>query len=91
LKGLVWLKFADEASEGLDMQKYPDNLSEDDRRIARRWTLASVGFYGSILAGFILYAAFHQSQVPNLATGDPASKVLAANSPQQLASKKLPR
>jgi hypothetical protein len=52
------------------MQRYPDNLSESDRRVARKWTLASVGFYGSILTGFILYAAFHPA---------PASVELAAS------------
>jgi hypothetical protein len=41
------------------MQKIPDQSSDGDRRLIRRWGIASVGFYGSILAGMILYAALH--------------------------------
>jgi hypothetical protein len=63
------------------MQKYPNNLSQEDRRLARRWTLASVGFYGSVLAGFALYGAFHQPAA-NIAAVDPAAKAAAAKPPQ---------
>jgi hypothetical protein len=59
------------------MQRYPDNLSESDRRIARKWTLASFGVYGTLLAGFILYAAFHPAPSIRLAS-DAASKTSAA-------------
>jgi hypothetical protein len=50
------------------MQRYPNNLSESDRRIVRKWTLASFGVYGSLLAGFILYAAFNQAPPVQLAS-----------------------
>lgn len=60
------------------MQRYPDNLSESDRRIARRWTLASFGVYGTILAGFILYAAFSPAHAPVELASNAASKASAA-------------
>ena len=52
------------------MQKIPDQSNEGDRRLIRRWGLASVGFYGSILAGMILYAAFNQHPDVNIASAD---------------------
>jgi hypothetical protein len=55
------------------MQKYSENLSDADRRIIRRWRLSSVGFYGSILAGLILYAAFSQKPDVNYASANLAS------------------
>ena len=54
------------------MQKYFYQLNERDRRISRKWWLASVGFYGSILAGLILYAVFHENPEVNYASADPA-------------------
>ena len=41
------------------MQKFFQQLNEDDRRIVRKWRLATLGFYGSILAGMALYVALH--------------------------------
>ena len=52
------------------MQKFFYQLDEGDRRIARRWRLASVGFYGSILAGMVLYAALHWNPEVNYASAD---------------------
>jgi hypothetical protein len=40
------------------MKRFSFDLNEEDRRVVRRWRLASVGVYGSILAGLILFAAF---------------------------------
>jgi len=61
------------------MQRYPRDLSETDRRIARKWRLASVAFYGSFLAGFILYVAFSQGPTPTtLAANLPVAKVSPA-------------
>jgi hypothetical protein len=54
------------------MQKYFYQLNERDRRIARKWRVASVGFYGSILAGLILYAVFHENPEVNYASADSA-------------------
>jgi hypothetical protein len=56
------------------MQRHPDNSCVNDRRVTHRWTRASVGFLGSILAGFILYAAFSQGPAPI----DPASNATVA-------------
>jgi hypothetical protein len=50
------------------MQRYPNNLSESDRRIARKWTLASFAVYVSVLAGFILYTAFNPAPPVQLAS-----------------------
>jgi hypothetical protein len=65
------------------MQRYPDNLSEADRRIARRFTLASVGFYGSILAGLILYGALSPHPAGKVASMEPAAKFSVANAARQ--------
>jgi hypothetical protein len=65
------------------MQRYPDNLSEADRRVARRWTLGSVGIYGSILAAMILYAALSPHPTVDLASGEPAAKFSVANAARQ--------
>ena len=58
------------------MQKFLYQLKEDDKRIVRKWRLVTIGFYGSILAGLIVYAALQQNQETNLAasgTGAQAS------------------
>jgi hypothetical protein len=59
------------------MQKIPDQSSDGDRRLIRRWGIASVGFYGSILAGMILYAALHPNPEVNYASADLAPHVSA--------------
>jgi hypothetical protein len=50
------------------MQKFLYQLKDDDQRTARKWSLAVVGFYGSILAGLIVYAALQPNQQTNLAS-----------------------
>ena len=52
------------------MQKIPDHSNDGDRRLIRRWRLATVGFYGSILAGMVGYAALHQNPDVNIALAD---------------------
>lgn len=52
------------------MQKFLDQLNESDRRIVRRWRLATVGFYGSILAGMIVYTALHWNPEVDYASVD---------------------
>ena len=59
------------------MQKVPDHSDEGDRRLIRRWGLASVGFYGSLLAGMILYAALHSNSDFKYASADLAPLVSA--------------
>lgn len=56
------------------MQKFFDPLNENDRRIVRKWRLATVGFYGSILFGMILYAALHWNPDVNYASADSATR-----------------
>ena len=60
------------------MQKVPDQSNEGERRLIRRWSLATVGFYGSILAGMILYTAFNRHPDVNYASADLAPRVSTA-------------
>lgn len=60
------------------MQKFFNQLDENDRRIARRWRLASAGFYGSLLAGFILYAALHRDPEVSVASTQSVSHATAS-------------
>lgn len=62
------------------MQKFQHQLNETDRRVARNWRLAAVGFYGSILAGMLVYAALHGNPELNYASAESAArgKVMAA-------------
>jgi len=53
------------------MQKFFHPLNENDRRIVRKWRLATLGFYGSILAGMALYGALHWNGEVNYASVDP--------------------
>lgn len=55
------------------MQKFLDQLNEDDRRIVRKWRLATLGFYGSILAGLVLYTALRLNPEVNYASADSAA------------------
>lgn len=55
------------------MQKFLDQLNENDRRIVRKWRLATLGFYGSILAGLVLYTALHWNPEVNYASIDSAA------------------
>lgn len=60
------------------MQKFVDRLNENDRRIVRKWRLATLGFYGSILAGMVLYVALHGNPDVNHASVDSRSYQKAA-------------
>ncbi|MDN3273438.1 hypothetical protein QWJ07_04225 [Frankia sp. RB7] len=55
------------------MQKFLDQLNEDDRRIVRKWRLATLGFYGSILAGLVVYTVLHLNPEVNYASADSAA------------------
>jgi hypothetical protein len=55
------------------MQKFLDQLNEDDRPIVRKWRLATLGFYGSILAGLVLYTVLHWNPEVNYASADSAA------------------
>lgn len=44
------------------MQKSARDFNPPDRRVARRWRLASIGFYGSLIAGLAAYAIFSDRQ-----------------------------
>ena len=56
------------------MQKFFYQLNESDRRIVRKWRLSTVGFYGSILAGMVLYVALHWNQDVNYASVDSTAR-----------------
>ena len=55
------------------MQNYNEQFDENDRRIVRKWRLATLGFYGSILAGLVVYAALHWNPEVNYASVDAAA------------------
>ena len=55
------------------MQKFLDQLNEDDRPIVRKWRLATLGFYGSILAGLVVYTVLHWNPEVNYASVDSAA------------------
>ncbi|MGX1322368.1 hypothetical protein AB7M17_005821 [Bradyrhizobium sp. USDA 377] len=63
------------------MQKYFDPLNENDRRIVRKWRLAAFGFYGSILAGLVLYVALHWNPEVNYASADSAAHAKLVGTP----------
>jgi hypothetical protein len=56
------------------MQEYFGQLNENDRRIVRKWRLATFGFYGSILAGIVLYVALHANPEVNYASADSTAR-----------------
>jgi len=55
------------------MQRFFDPSDENDRRVVRKWRLATLGFYGSILAGMVLYVALHWNPEVNYAAADSAA------------------
>jgi hypothetical protein len=56
------------------MQKFFHPLNENDRRIVRKWRIATFGFYGSILAGMALYVALHWNGEVNYASVDSSAR-----------------
>jgi hypothetical protein len=58
---------------GGTMQNFIDQFDENERRIVRKWRLATLGFYGSILAGLVVYAALHWNPEVNYASVDSAA------------------
>jgi hypothetical protein len=70
------------------MQIYHYGCDAAERRIARKWRLASVGFYGSILTMLIVYAIFNESPDARLAAGDlaPRSSVASMSPPPAAAN-----
>jgi hypothetical protein len=69
------------------MQSYRNKFIEDDRRIARRWALGSIGFYGSILVGMILYTVFSKQPDAHPSPDESASNSFVAAMPREPASK----
>ncbi|WP_234682675.1 hypothetical protein [Bradyrhizobium monzae] len=55
------------------MQNFIDRLNEDDHRVVRKWRWATLGFYGSILAGVVLYTVLHWNPEVNYASVDSAA------------------
>ncbi|MDN5001899.1 hypothetical protein ACFQZO_13475 [Bradyrhizobium sp. GCM10027634] len=64
------------------MQKFIDQLDENDRRIVRKWRLATLGFYGSILAGLVLYVALTWNPEVNYAAVDATAHAKLAGAPR---------
>ena len=55
------------------MQNFIERFDDDDRRVVRKWRLATLGFYGSILAGLVVYAVLHWNPEVNYASADSAA------------------
>ena len=64
------------------MQNFIDDLNENDRRVVRKWRWATLGFYGSILAGLVLYAALNWNPEVNYAAVDAAAHAKLAGAPR---------
>ncbi len=60
------------------MQKFFDQLNESDRRVVRKWRLAALGFYGSLVAGIVLFAVLHWNPQVNYASTDSATRAKIA-------------
>ena len=56
------------------MQNFIHQFDKNDSRVVRKWRLAMLGFYGSILAGVVLYAALHWPPEVNYAAVDSAAQ-----------------
>lgn len=64
------------------MQNFIERFDdENDRRTVRKWRLATLGFYGSILAGLIVYAALHWNPQVNYASADSAAHAKLTGAP----------
>ncbi|TYO65001.1 hypothetical protein FXV83_18600 [Bradyrhizobium hipponense] len=61
------------------MQKFFYGLNESGR-IVRKWRLATLGFYGSILAGMLLYVALHLNPEVYYASADSPAHAKFVNS-----------
>lgn len=64
------------------MQKFLCQLNESDRRVVRKWRLATLGFYGSILAGMALYVALHWNAEVNYASVDSTAHPKVMSTPR---------
>ncbi|MCK1708296.1 MULTISPECIES: hypothetical protein [unclassified Bradyrhizobium] len=62
------------------MQRFFYQLNESNRRIVRKWRLATLGFYGSILAGMLLYVALHLNPEVNYVSADSPAHAKVVNS-----------
>ncbi|WP_298880599.1 hypothetical protein [uncultured Bradyrhizobium sp.] len=63
------------------MQNFIEQFDENDRRIVRKWRLATLGFYGSILVGLVVYAVVHWNPEVNYASADSAAHAKLTGSP----------
>ena len=63
------------------MQNFIEQFDENDRRIVRKWRLATLGFYGSILAGLVLYTVLHWNPEVNYASADSAAHAKLTGTP----------
>jgi len=63
------------------MQNFIEQFDENDRRILRKWRLATLGFYGSILAGLVVYAVLHWNPEVNYASADSSAHAKLTGTP----------
>ena len=63
------------------MQNFIERFDDDDRRIVRRWRWATLGFYGSILVGLVVYGVLHWNPEVNYASADSAAHAKLTGTP----------
>ena len=63
------------------MQNFIERFDGDDRRVVRKWGLATLGLYGSILAGLVVYAVLHWNPEVNYAAVDSAAHARLTSAP----------
>jgi hypothetical protein len=56
------------------MQKFFSQFAESDLRVVRKWRPAALGFYGSIVAGMLVYVALHLNPEVNYASVDSTAR-----------------
>ena len=59
-------------------------------RVVRKWRLATLGFYGSILAGLVVYTALHWNPEVNYASADSAAHAKLAGTSVQRRTRAVP-
>lgn len=63
------------------MQNFIEQFDENDRRTVRKWRLVTLGLYGSILTGLVVYAVLHWNPGVNYASADSATHAKLTSAP----------
>ena len=63
------------------MQNFIERFDDGDRRVVRKWRWATLGFYGSILAGLVVYGLLHWNPEVNYASAESAAHAKLTSAP----------